>query len=273
MALPLAAFAMLVAGHAAGAGSAHVHNRGTVFRAAVPNGATGRIAEARLANLRVCPEEDFSPAKKRCLTDRRNQNRAWRRFVCSVDAYTVRSILVTATITYGGVTQQAFQARLPRRGRWVWSIDPAAATQFPLPGGTWGCHFRLASQRLSATFSSDGPSGALVNLAVCEAGRPTGGNRRRICDSDHSAQGIPPRHFVACNGAYLGQQRRNERVDLVFPDGEVVRGGSYRIDRPVWLSWQWFGAGGGLRPGAYRCRFVLDGAVVAEHPCSVHESA
>jgi hypothetical protein len=168
-------------------------------------------------------------------------------------------------MTYGGQTQYTFTTRVLPRGPSRWWIATNIKMNQPLPGGDWGCDFSVGPVRLAAAFRSGGPTGPVVDLAVCPATKAIHLGTLLICPSNESAS-IPSTESVVCNGVFVGQLGKMGSIDLLAGGAEAVAGGSYRVRAPIWIAYQRFSA----QPvGDYSCGFSVDGTRLAEKPFRV----
>ena len=223
-------------------------------------------------NLRVCASTDFSRAQHRCTTDQRETPIVSNRISCSVDIVVRRTSVVRGQILYRGGVAHTIGPTLLRPGTYpAWIYENVKIDQ-PLPGGSWRCEFTLGSARTDVAFTSGGPEGDVVNVAVC--GRQTTVRHETsgliLCRKDDSTAVLPASEPVRCSATFAGVPGK---VALL----EIVRRGVRRtsvdfvVGSTIWLGTVQLrpSEGATLQPGSFACRFSLDGEIVAEKPFAV----
>jgi hypothetical protein len=143
-----------------------------------PTAAFDRSAAVQpsLTRLRVCPYELFSRALQRCTRDARRAPLSTNRFTCSASVDVDRATTLQFRVTYDGGPVTGW-----RRLRAYPGVSPvwfsySIGTNLPLPAGAWSCSFLLGSVRATIPFSTQGPTGDVVDLTVCAA--PAVGSQR-----------------------------------------------------------------------------------------------
>jgi hypothetical protein len=232
---------------------------------ALAEGAFSQASPATLDKLRVCTYESFSRSQARCSKDRRADVLRSNRFACSADVLLRRPARVHARMTYRGQLQYAYTTRLLAPGPSHWWIATNIKMNQPLPGGTWGCDFSVGRTRLAAAFRSGGPTGPVVDLAVCPVTEALQTGPLLICSSDRSAS-IRSNDPIICNGVYVGQRGKTDRIDLLSGQAMLAAGRAGYVDAPVWIAYQQFSA---QPAGDYSCGFSVDGTRLAEKPFRV----
>jgi hypothetical protein len=232
----------------------------------------------RITQVRVCGHDTVKRPASRCATDQRATPLTARQFECSAFVFVgARQAVVYASFTYEGqlVVRHQGQLRHGWHPIWVHMFSDAAT---PQPGGHYACRISLGKQQAVVTFRSAGPTGPIVAPAVCE----TAHTKRGFCTSDES--GTPfaaSTQSVTCTGLFPNLKGHPIEIDFLRlnPDSTTttllawphtllhpISAVSVSL-RNVLLDISW--TPGGL----YSCRYLLDGAVVADKHFTISGSA
>jgi hypothetical protein len=169
-------------------------------------------------------------------------------------------------MTFAGATQYAYTTRILPPGRSRWWIATSLKLDQPLPGGAWGCSFAIGRRRLAASFRSGGPTGRVVDLAVCRAVHALRSGAASICPRDESGTPFLATDAIVCNGVLVGQQGKTEAIDLAAQASPVIAGTRVRITTPVFIAFQLFDHG---HTGDNSCVFLVDGTQLTERTFTV----
>jgi hypothetical protein len=230
---------------------------------------------AYFSKLRVCAYPAFSLADRRCTHDQRKGVLLTGKFACSVSFDVRRAGRLHARMTYQGVVVHQYSTRALDTGPWTaWISENAGA--IPLPGGRWGCRFSFGSAHVRARFRSVGPTGPVLGAAVCSAKHSFfyAHHRIRQCKADESARPIPATDRILCSALFVLQTGKRGEVQLLADGQDAAKPDVERVPAPLSLWWTPFAPAhptgdGTFAPGAYVCRFSVDGAAVVEKPFQI----
>ena len=171
-------------------------------------------------------------------------------------------------MVYDGATVYQFTTTTigPRRSS-AW-IAENVGTQ-PLPGGAWSCEFSFGAAHTGASFRSGGPTGAVVDTAVCAASDSIlyGSNHSlRVCKSDESGTPIAPTDRIVCAAVFV-KAGGKDQIELISGGANAGRPFPFIARAPLWVAWATFAPldpapDGAFAPGSYTCRFSSNGASV-----------
>jgi hypothetical protein len=223
-------------------------------------------------SLRVCGSASFSRARHRCTSDQRAAPIVSNRISCSVDVVVHRTSVVRGRILYRGGVAQTIGPTILRPGTHpTWIYENVKIDQ-PLPGGSWRCEFTLGSARTGVGFTSGGPEGDVVNAAVCGRGKTVrhATSGLTLCRKDDSTASLPASEPVRCSGTFAGVPGKAALLEIVR-HGVRRTSVDFVVGSTIWLGTVQLrpAAGSALQPGAFACRFSLDGEVVMEKPFRV----
>ena len=232
----------------------------------------------RITHVRVCGHDTVKRPTSRCAIDERATPVTARQFECSAFVFVgARHAVVYASFTYEGqlVVRRHWRLRHGWRPIWVYMFSDVPT---PQPGGHYACQISLGNQRAVVTFQSAGLTGPIVAPAVCE----TLDTERGFCLSDES--GTPfaeSTQSVTCTGLFPNLKGHPVEIDFLRlnPDGTTTTMLAWRhtLLHPissvsvslnnVLLDISW------TPGGQYSCRYLLDGAVVADKHFTVSGSS
>lgn len=233
-----------------------------------------RVAgKAKLSELRVCTSTAFSRSQSRCTKDERMIALLTNRITCSVKVVIVGRATIRGHITYN--RHVAYELKpIPLRDEktHVWMNENIKINQ-PLPGGSWGCVFTLASARAAVSFTSGGPTGPIVDTAVCGPTNTAtfGVSGFRFCLSDQSGAPLAATNPVYCSAVYPDDTGHSATIDITFQGRSLATPVNFSLDGTLLLGYAYYQVPGGqnLQPGDYSCRFSLDGTLVTEKPFQI----
>lgn len=137
-----------------------------------------------------------------------------------------------------------------------------------LPGGAWRCEFDVGGEKRSAGFTSGAAAGPILDSAACPTSAVDRDSAVRLCLEDFGAQGFPDTNEVTCSATVAGAKGKLVRVALMR--GGSLLGHSLGIEPDMQLTIyaKHFATSddSAWGPGAYFCRFVVDGQTVEEKP-------
>jgi hypothetical protein len=155
-------------------------------------------------------------------------------------------------------------------------------TNQPLPAGVWSCTFALGSMHVTVPFSTDGPKGDVVDLAIC-AGEDTirgyggAGFLAGTCRKDESVSGLPKTRVIVCSVIVTHRVGSFPEIEILDGSGRVIESdartgaryttrsyGGSTITESLWDVWAWVRSDSPFffAPGPYACRVSLDDRVV-----------
>src|SRR5207244_913948 len=139
--------------------------------AGTPASPAGALASPpRLTKFHVCGYPAFRKATHECVRDQRGTpSFSSNLFACSVHAVFDAPLQHRWRFTYNGEVVHTFPVHTDDAGSWDFAIRTRIITDVPLPGGRWRCELRIGSARISGELTSSGPTGAVVDIAVCDA--------------------------------------------------------------------------------------------------------
>jgi hypothetical protein len=231
-----------------------------VSLAALGHAASRRPLGPILTAVRICSGSD-QDLKGEC-TRSRSRLEHYPEVRCSTRVYAPHPTRFTARILYEGQLERSYSLSL--NGRRTRAIVAMFPTLGDVPGGRYSCEFTLGRAHASVTGTSGGPRTSVRGAAAC----PAYGTGSRVCD-EHEPDFYG--HAIACS------------VVLVKMKGHVATTQLQRQDGPTWttlyaakddlgvpIAEVWAYTSADFRLGDYRCRFLVDGDVVAEKPFALH---
>ncbi len=231
---------------------------------------TAAVQPNTFQEVRVCAYEAFSLRQQRCTRDQRTQLLVSSRFGCSVIFDVRQRATFREQMVYEGQKVTGLMRTLPPGSYGYWMAASTYST-LPNPGGRWRCLFSLGAVRTSVSFRSGGPTGAIVDTAIC---RFYAALVRRDgfpdCQTDESLMPIPPTKGVICQALYPLDAGKTAEIDVhTTNEPGFGRSHSLIVRGPLWKAYAVLrasdaGPGSSLPPGDYVCRFKLDGALVGE---------
>jgi hypothetical protein len=252
---------------------------GLIAAALAIGGGTGHASSAespRITDVRVCSYTHFSLDQSRCVTDDRGSTVVSSRFVCSFTVESNTSGIVSLGWLYDGVPFSPAQLRFGiGSARDYVKVDTGGG--LPEPGGVLECLVSAGTARATATLQSAGPTGAIVDAAVCLGAhaRRVGSQRNfPVCQQDESAQPVLAAvkdATVVCNAIYPNQIGRDATIELLH-DGSVLGLTKFRINYPLTQAYIERPSPPGLYvfpPGNYTCRFTIGGGQAVESSFSI----
>jgi len=224
-------------------------------------------AEPDLRDIRVCAYEFFSKRLGRCTRDQRRQVIYSSQVVCSaalVDPYT--RVRVAMGWRYAGGS--IWSGSLVGRGKTVWTTFSLGGP-FPLPGGEYRCRLAVGNTSKVSVVRSSGPTGEIVDTAICDYRRSHIHFGNRSCLEDDDGRSVTPGSGVVCNAAFVKVTGRQATISLLTADGQnAAPPYSFVVRTPLY--WAYESSGRGRLPsGQYRCQFVLDGVVKGEKSLTI----
>jgi hypothetical protein len=217
----------------------------------------------RFVSVRVCSYPHFSLTQRRCTKDERGLTVVSNRFVCSFTVIAPRAGIVSMFWAYQGVglTPIAVHHYAGTTTGIYTKLDTGGA--LPEPGGAYTCHLSAESARAAAAIKSGGPTGALVDAAVClgaHARRVRSDRSFPVCQHDESSQPIAAASAastVVCNAVY--PNATTATIELLHAGAVVGDVLTFRTSEPLnqgFLERPSPGASQPLEPGLYTCRFT-----------------
>jgi hypothetical protein len=136
-------------------------------------------------------------------------------------------------------------------------------TNLPLPAGTWTCTFTLGSVHVSVPFTTNGPTGEVVDFTTCADSNTIGSYKNGICRTDQGSAGLPSTGVIICSLDITNRIGSTPKIDFLDPTGAVLFSHTgHTITKTLWPLWAWTSAPGpspSFAPGTYACRVSIDG--------------
>lgn len=220
-----------------------------------------------LRDIRACAYEAFSKRLGRCTRDQRGQVVYSSQVVCSAAlADPNTTVRVAMGWRYGGGS--IWSGSLVGRGKTVWTTFSLGGP-FPVPGGDYRCHLGVGNTTLVSVIKSGGPTGEVVDTAICDYRRSHMHFRNRSCLQDDDGRSVTPGSGVVCNAAFVKVTGRKASIRLLDASGRnVAPPYSFVVSSPLY--WAYESSGPRRLPsGEYRCQFVLDGMVESEKSLTI----
>jgi hypothetical protein len=176
-------------------------------------------------------------------------------FLCSVVVNAQRPTVLRGNLSFDGQVVYAVTFGRVSAGTWRYFITDNLKGALPLPGGNWRCGFSFGPVNVQAAFSSGGPTGPVVDMAVCSLGDTTTSGSLVTCKADES-------------GKFVGQQNKPWSLDLVATSGSQppVPQQHPPLRFPFFEVYNDLGS---LSPGGWACRFSANGVAIARLPFTV----
>jgi hypothetical protein len=191
-------------------------------------------------------------------------------FLCSVVVNAQRPTVLRGNLSFDGQVVYAVTFGRVSAGTWRYFITDNLKGALPLPGGNWRCGFSFGTVNVQAAFSSGGPTGPVVDMAVCSLGDTTTSGSLVTCKADESGKPFPasPGHPLLCSGIFVGQQNKPWSLDLVATSGSQppVPQQHPPLRFPFFEVYNDLGS---LSPGGWACRFSANGVAIARLPFTV----
>ena len=177
---------------------------------------------------------------------------------------------------YEGATGASYRLTYGPGSTSQWIKEDVSSGQ-PLPGGIYACSLTAGTTHATAAIRSNGPTGAIVDVAVC-----LGAHAKRIgthkdfavCPRDESGAPLvgAPTANVVCSAVYPNAVGRHASISILHdgvPLGDVT---TFTIDAPITLGYAERPYPAGLvplQPGAYSCRLTVNGFPTVDKPFTV----
>src|ERR1700730_2396353 len=218
----------------------------------------------QLVTVRVCTYNGFSRRLGGCTRDMRHEGLVSNAFLCSVVVHAQRPAVLRGNLSFGGHVVYAVTFGRVSAGTWKYFLSDNLKGALPLPGGNWRCGFSFGTVNVQAAFSSGGPTGPVVDMAVCSLGDTTTSGSLVTCKGDESGKPFPtsPGHPLLCSGIFVGQQKKPWSLDLVPTSGSQppVPQQHPPLRFPFFEVYNDLGS---LSAGGWACRFSANGVAIA----------
>jgi hypothetical protein len=227
-----------------------------------------------LSHARVCALTFFGAGlwdyrRGECYHDERAKLEPASQYACSVRYRAPRRTRLVARLLYEDRLQRTQTTSVSGSGTGRIGIGFAALKEqnsdeleSALPGGRYRCDFSLGNRRIAIRFRSPGPMLPVLAASSC----PTSTTLEGACDYFEGAQPFhPPSHSITCSAIFARLQGHSVEIQFLR-EGVLIYAARDRLDYPITSHWAHTSAGRGqtLPAGDYVCRFLLDGASVAE---------
>jgi hypothetical protein len=217
---------------------------------------------ARFVDMAVCAYGHYSLAIGACTTNQQKRTLISTRFACSATVVARVATKVRMQWRYDSVSLPAFHQSF-QSGSWVESIElDSGQPDGPLPGGDYQCRFSDGTVISSASFTSAGPTGPVVDITVCNSTFVFRYKGFPVCKHDESSIPIASPSSILCEGTFPNSRGTAEievvdpnGVDHAPPDSHPIDGALEQIDETVH---------GPFTPGSWSCNFGLNGQIVAK---------
>jgi hypothetical protein len=221
--------------------------------------ASAEPSRTSFSDLRVCGATTFSRSQSVCTRDERRLHITSNRISCSVTLFAKQPGIWRTRFTYDGhVDPWTTGGKVAAGTSHLWH-NTNVGTNMPVPGGTWRCEFSFQSTKAQLVFKSGGPTGQIVDAAVCPASAVlSSGHALKRCAEDNSGKTLPGSERIYCSAVYAHPTSDTAKIEVLTADGATVKTTNLRIGKPT-VS-QGFGY---VNPsklkssGRYLCRFTL----------------
>jgi hypothetical protein len=233
-------------------------------------GAAARQAGSPFSSLRVCGTNRIPFKGKQCARDMGKSSLLFKEVDCSVVVNVKKASTFTASISYNGRLQYLVHTLLKRGSHK--ELVGARVTSAPMPAGSYGCDFRLGTNRIKTQFKSKGPSGRFIGASVCV----TPPKKNHFCSADAAAKPIAKPKSLMCGGIFVGFAGKSWGVRIVRQTASsavtVAQYGARHLRAPIAEQWVGFKSrtkAGIYRPAKYTCLYYAAGHLVASHDFAV----
>jgi hypothetical protein len=239
--------------------------------------ATTLSAGPHFTDVRLCTYPNYSHLSQRCTRDEGATAALSSAFFCSYTLLSQSPETVSVDFTYNGVPFKAIKLHDPGGSPYSGSVDVNTGGGLPEPGGRYKCVVRAGSAQASAEVRSLGPTGFIVDTAVC-----SGATARRVrtkkdfpvCQQDESAAPIRAADgvgSVVCNAIFTHEIAHQAWITLLRDD-VVIGESTFWIWAPItqaYIERPSKSHPGQLRPGNYTCRYMLSALQVVNQTFTV----
>jgi hypothetical protein len=229
----------------------------------------GSKAPAGLSDVRVCSAEAFSSEDSRCTIDESGSPITSPRFYCSARVGNVpKGSRFSGLFLYDGKPFPRSSRDLPENVGTAW-IDIFTGGR-RLPGGRWACEMSAGSFSVRKTFSSGGPTTAVLDVAACPTNSTSPAGEARVCKPGKAGTSFRPISSVTCSATFARAGGKTARLDLLYGGKPAHVTFTRKLPLPVTA----FGVqitkrGANLPGGAYVCVFSLAGKQVARQAFTI----
>jgi hypothetical protein len=227
--------------------------------------AAGQSSPAgKLQDVRVCGLAALDRGASECTRDEAARPIRSSQFNCSVHARADRGERFTGRFLYEGQPFRAFGANVGTSQRSIFIYITAGPT--PMPGGRWACQLRVGRERVVKTFRSGGPTGPILNVAVCRSASTVAAGPSRVCLRDESAAPLPATAPVTCSAVFVGGRGKVAGFAFLHMGRDVGLSGTFTLPLPVTAAAPALTPDPRLEPGRWACRFTVAGRQLALKP-------
>jgi hypothetical protein len=233
-----------------------------VSAAAVTAGMSGRASaepsRTSFSDLRVCGATSFSRSQSHCTRDERRLHITSNRISCSVTLFAKEPGVWRTRFTYDGhVDPWTTGGKVVVGTNLLWH-NTNVGTNLPVPGGSWGCEFSFQTTKAALAFKSGGPTGQIVDAAVCPASDVLSRHALRRCAKDNSGTPLPGSERIYCSAVYAHPTSDTAKIEVLTADGTLIKTTNLRIGKPTVSQGFGFVNSSKLKShGRYLCRFTL----------------
>jgi hypothetical protein len=227
----------------------------------------------RLVDLRVCGATTFSRVENRCTRDERRLPITSNRISCSVTLVSQHSGAWLVRFTFGGHVEPWTRGGTISKGSSRLTYKTNIGINLPVPGGNWRCEFAFGSAHASVAFTSGGPTGEIVDTAVCPRSDVLSFGSKRTekrCAKDDSGTPLPVSQRIYCSAVYAHPASKTARIEFLRADGTLLA--TWKLT----IAWPTVSQGFGYvdpsvlsSPGNYLCRFQLGHGTTIDKPFQV----
>jgi hypothetical protein len=218
-----------------------------------------------LSDLRVCGGEAYDEGAEECSEDQRTRPLKSSTVYCSAKVRADEGERVKGRLLHEGEPLPSQAARLPA------DADTFFVNFYvgrgSIPRGTWACELSLGSEKLTASFESAGPTGSIVNVAVCRTADVE--PQRPICPEGESGAPPGPNDSVTCSATVVGAKGAVVDAEVFYEGRKTGISEQQEIPSPVMPVYVRLEGEQNLPEGDYACRFSLAGERIGEEDFSI----
>ena len=218
-----------------------------------------------LTDLRVCGAEAYDERDEQCSEDQRTRPLKSSTVYCSAKVGAAEGERVKGRFLHEGEPLPSQAARLPADAETFYVNFYVGRGS--IPRGRWACELSLGSEKMTASFESAGPTGSIVNLAVCRTADVE--PQRPICPEGEPGAPPGPSDSVTCSATIVGAKGAVVDSEILYEGRKTGISEQQEIPSPVMPVYFRLEGEENLPEGDYACRFSLAGERTREEDFSI----